>query len=244
MVQPPKNLPRVGPPQSQSSNRSRDKWPAWAKQLPYFRLPPAKENFTLIDREEFRRLLSGVGAPEPDARQAAVQQNQTDGPTLRAIEDDLEVLERELIPLFRERDREAKIQQNRYRLYQISFITLSAIATILGSLLAVALNRNPPLVPIIAFGETLVALLATFLAQISGRESPFPLWLTNRRAAESLRREYFRFLMHLPPYETLDGYKRRILLAERAALINRGTAPDDKLTSTLNEVGQPAAGGD
>jgi hypothetical protein len=69
--------------------------------------------------------------------------------------------------------------------------------------------------------------LVIFLATISGRSAPLPNWLNNRRRAEHLRREYFRFLMHLPPYDEPVVYKRQELLSERAADINRGVNPDD-----------------
>jgi hypothetical protein len=72
-----------------------------------------------------------------------------------------------------------------------------------------------------------VALLATFLATISGRESPLPIWLNNRRRAEQLRREYFRYLMNLPPYDSIEGYQRQMAASRRAADINRGVFPEE-----------------
>jgi hypothetical protein len=202
-------------PLSQSKSR-RQNWPAWAKQLPYFRLPPARQDFSLVDRVQLRRILEG-----------------TDPQVIADIEKDLDVLERDLMHFFIKRDTEASAQQNRYRLYQIGYIFLAMLATIIGSLMVLALNQNPPRwVPVLGFGETLVALLATFLSNISTRgESPFTGWLDSRRRAESLRREFFRYLMVLPPYDAVEGYKRRMLLAERAALVNQGKFPDEKSTS-------------
>lgn len=239
-------------PRTQQKKDYRRRWPAWMQQLPYLSLPEQNLDFRLISKQEAEAVLrpdpakiaDSLAAREfPDAPYRATDE------TLKSITRDLDVLEREVMRLFRERDREAKIQQNRYRLFQISFIVLAAIATILGSLLALALNAKPPvLVPAIAFAETVVALLATFLAQISSRESPFTLWLENRRAAEGLRREYFRYLMRLAPYdEVVQGYQLRMMLAERSALINRGTSPDESSTtslsgSTVSEgVGRPPA---
>ncbi|GAB4554915.1 MAG: hypothetical protein OHK0023_25600 [Anaerolineae bacterium] len=239
-------------PRTQQRKDYRRRWPAWMQQLPYLSLPEQNPEFCLISKKEAEailrpdsaRIADSLAAREfPDAPYRATDE------TLKAVMRDLDILEREVMRLFRDRDREAKIQQNRYRLFQISFIVLAAIATILGSLLALALNANPPtLVPVIAFAETLVALLATFLAQISSRESPFALWLENRRAAEGLRREYFRYLMRLPPYDEMkQGYQIRMMLAERAALINRGTSPDDSSTTNLSgsivseSVGRPPA---
>lgn len=225
-------------PRTQQKGNPRRYWPAWAKQLPYFRLPPPDPNFSLVPKQEALELLRPDPSKMTDSTTSTAYPpfRATDS-TIRALENDLDLLEREVLRLFRERDLEAKTQQNRYRLYQISFIVLSAIATVIGSLLALALNQNPPtLVPLLGFAETVVALLATFLAQISGRESPFNLWLENRRAAEGLRREYFRYLMRLTPYDNdlLQPYERRLMLAERAALINRGTSPDDRAATTLS----------
>jgi hypothetical protein len=140
----------------------------------------------------------------------------------------MDYLDKELLRLFRERDYEAKQQQNRYRVYQLGYIGLAAAATLIGSLVAVA-PRD--MVPILAFLETLIALLTTYLATISGREQPLPLYLSNRRRAEHLRREYFRFLMDMPPYDTLDGYDRHRTLSMRAADINRGFFPETKDTT-------------
>lgn len=225
-------------PRSQQKGDPRRRWPAWAKQLPHFKLPPADPNFSLVPKQEALNLLRPDPSKVTDSTSASAHPpfRATDK-TIRAIESDLNLLEREVVKLFRERDLEAKLQQNRYRLYQISFIALSAVATAIGSLLALALTQQPPVwVPVLGFAETVVALLATFLAQISGRESPFMLWLENRRAAESLRREYFRYLVRLPPYdnESMPPYERRLLLAERAALINRGSSPDDRATTSLS----------
>ena len=51
--------------------------------------------------------------------------------------------------------------------------------------------------------------------------------MSNRRRAEQLRREYFRFLTRMPPYDEVTGYRRRMLLSKRVADINRGMHPDD-----------------
>jgi Protein of unknown function (DUF4231) len=198
------------PPITQQTSTFRTNWPSWAKQLPQLRFPPPNPTFELIDRKRLRDILK-------DADPGAITR----------IEDDLKFLENELLRLFRDRDYEAALQQNRYRLYQILYILLAALATLLGSIQALVLNTNRTLLPWLAFGETIVALLATFLATISGREPPLPLYLNNRRRAESLRREYFRFLMGLPPYDTVEGPDRRQMLSVRAADINRGVFPDE-----------------
>ncbi len=206
---PPVTKPLV-PPITQQAKLSRQGWSGWARQLPHINLPAAKPNFQLIDRDKLRQAL-----------------HDADPTVVKGIEQDLDFLEHELMRLFRERDAEAAIQQNRYRLYQVTYIVLAALATLIGSLQALVLNSDRALLPWLAFGETLVALFATFLATISGREPPLPLYLNNRKRAEGLRREYFRFLMNLPPYDTVQGADRHVMLSQRAADINRGVFPEE-----------------
>ncbi len=199
-------------PKTQEKADFRENWPEWMRQLPRSNFPAeSNPNFQLIDREAIRRLL---------------QEKQIAPEAIEKLEEDMDFLDHELMRLFRERDHEAKLQQNRYRLYQLGFMTLAAIATIIGSLQAVAMNGRADIVPLLALLETIIALLATYLATISGRETPLPRWLTGRRRAEYMRREYFRYLMNMPPYDVVQGYERRQLLSSRAANINRGVYPD------------------
>lgn len=199
-----------GAPISQESRAFRKGWPSWLKQMPRLNFPPINEQFELIDRRQLVAVLKEVGADQEVARRIA---------------QDLRYLDRELLRLFRERDYEAKFQQNRYRLYQISYLVLAATATLLGSLLALFLEIRPDIVPLLALGETFVALLTTYLATISGREPPLQMWLDNRRRAENLRREYFRYLANVEPYDEYEGYEREAMLSRRAADINRGFFP-------------------
>ncbi len=151
-----------------------------------------------------------------------------DQATAKQIRDDIALMNHDLLRLFRVRDHEAKKQQNDYRLYQIGFLILAALAAVFGSLQALALSGNARVaLAIFAFGETLVALTAVYLATISGREPPLPRWLDARRKAEQLRREYFRFLLNLAPYDKLSPIERKLKLSERAADINRGSYPNE-----------------
>src|SRR5262249_62038274 len=127
---------------------------------PSLRSPVPKPDFQLIDLDSLNTMLEGA-----DADAAA------------RLKEDIQFLDKELLRLFRERDSEAKVQQNRYRLYQISYMMLAAAATLIGSFLALALKGAPEFVPTLGFLETLIALITTYLATISGREQPLPLWL-------------------------------------------------------------------
>jgi hypothetical protein len=208
--EPPKQAKQ---PISQTPPDYRANWPVWAKQLPRINFPPLQPDFQLIDKNRLREIL--------------IQKN-IDPAVIQRIENDMVFLDQELLRLFRDRDFEASMQQNRYRLFQIGYIVLAALATLFGSFQALTLNTaNQNLMLLMSLLETVVALLVTFLATISGREPPLPLYLTNRRRAESLRREYFRYLVNLPPYDAYEGPQRRVMLSSRAADINRGVFPDE-----------------
>jgi hypothetical protein len=190
---------------SQAKAGFRARWPVWLQRMPQYNFPPPNEDFQLIDRDQLKQVLTGV-----------------DEEIVAGIEADIKHMDYELLRLFRKLDYEAKYQQNRYFLYQIAYMVLAFAATLIGSTLALALDAKPGLVPWLAFAETVVALLTTYLATLSGREPPMPLWVSNRRRAEAMRREYFRYLLNLPPYDEVTGYQREMQLSRRAADINRG----------------------
>jgi hypothetical protein len=203
---------KASKPNTQDTSTSRDNWPEWMKELPRWNFKPDEPDIQapLIKPEELEEVLK-ESDPEVVAR----------------IKADIHFMDYELLRLFRQRDYEAKKQQNRYRKFQLLFVVLAALATFIGSLQALALSSNPRIMPIFAFSETLVALSATYLATISGREAPMPLWLANRRRAEQMRREYFRYILNLAPYDSAEGYKRQMMLSKRAADINRGVFPEE-----------------
>jgi hypothetical protein len=197
--------------QGQGAGRFRNLAPAWFLEFPHFmRLPPAKPDYRFIAKDKLDELLKGF-----------------DAETTTRIKDDLEFMDYELMRLFRDRDREAALSQNRYRLYQIWYIILATLAGTFGGLQALFLGKDNAVVSLLAFVETLIALIATFLATISSREPPLPLWLDNRRRAEQMRREFYRYLLNLEPYDQLEGVKRKRELSRRAADINRGFYPDE-----------------
>lgn len=203
-------------PITQEKQDFRKNWPAWAKQFPKWTFNPPNEEYQLIDKKALRAMFTtGKYASDKEAQAA-----------LARLESDMEFLDRELLRLFRARDYNASKNQNNYRKYQIGFAALAAVATIIGSFQALAVNDAPDLLPYLAFFETMVALFTTYLATVSGRAIPLPAWLENRRHAEYLRREYYRYLMDLEPYDKLKGFERKQMLSIRAANINRGIYPD------------------
>jgi hypothetical protein len=230
----------VGDANTQQTKPTRQWLPVWAQMLPRLNFHPPEPilDSPLIDPEELKKQLKAKA--RADAKDNADYQKKADEidadfrlleADLALLHPDIEFLKKDALRLFRERDHIAKKNQNYYRLYQILFLVLAAVATALGSLQTLALaDNNRELLAFWAFVETVIALLAVYLATISGREPPLPLWMTNRRRAEQLRREYFRFLMNLSPYDDLakpDNVERRVKLSERAADINRGDFPDE-----------------
>lgn len=205
------STPKKQEPTTQERPNFRSRWPVWMQQLPRVGFPTSPNlSYQLIDLAELQKLIEREN-PDPEA--------------VKRLQADIEFLDHELLRLFRERDYDAKYSQNQYRLYQILFMSLAASATLVGALQALLLSSNQDAVPMFSLIETVIALFTTYLATISGREAPLPVWLSNRQKAESLRREYFRYLLNLPPYDVVSGYERRQLLSSRAANFNRGMFP-------------------
>jgi hypothetical protein len=206
------------PPQPITAEKQgyRENWPAWAKQFPKWTFNQPNQEYQLIDRQQLREIFMKGKHKDDVAAKVALDK----------LEADMDFLDKELLRLFRARDYNASKNQNNYRLYQIGFASLAALATIIGSFQALAVNDAPDILPYLAFMETVVALFTTYLATISGRATPLPAWLENRRHAEYLRREYYRYLMDLEPYDGLSGFARKQQLSIRAANINRGIYPD------------------
>ncbi len=203
-------------PKAESSTQAiliqwRQRLPEWVKQLPRLRdTPKANQSFQLLNTVEKDAILA-----------------QMDAAAKKRIAEDIEHLESELLVYFRQHDADAAYQQNRYRMYQIGYIGLATLATIVGSIQALFLTSDVNIVRIAAFIEVMISLFAVYLANLGAQEPPLPAWMDNRRRAEALRREYFRYLVNLPPYDALTGFERRGQLSRRAALLNRGSNPDD-----------------
>ena len=218
---PPQPLPPISAPtdgkeaapSTQGRKDFRKRLPVWIQEMPQFgNFQPAEPNlnFQLLDKQAIQDAVKDF----PDE-------------VKKEIFDDIDFMDYEMLRLFRERDHQAKYNQNRYRRRQILLLLLAVSATLIGSLQVIALNSSPEIMPLFAFMETLVALFTAFVAAVGGRESPQEGWLSNRRRAEQMRREYFQYLTHMPPYDEIAGYQRRMLLSKRAADINRGMYPQD-----------------
>jgi len=186
----------------------------WIRQLPSLRFPRRQnEAFELISDEFLHQIATTY---------------QLDEAALEKIKQDRDFMEPELMVYFRELDHKAKLQQNGYRLFQLSILALATLATIIGSLQAVMLSSNPDILPWLGALEAFVALLTVFVVQTRGTNSRLSDWLNNRRKAEQMRREFFRYLMDLPPYRSIEvDYERKQTLSRRAAEIYNDKFPEE-----------------
>ncbi|MGJ3239779.1 MAG: DUF4231 domain-containing protein [Anaerolineae bacterium] len=201
-------------PKTMGNTRPKESRFEWFRQFPQLTFPSHPEDdFVLIGDEDLQDLLKRYNIVP-------------DSPAALRVKADIDWLNAELMPLFRERDHVAKREQNRYRQYQLGFLILATAATIVGSFQVWALQSAPQAILFFGVTETFIALLTTFLATLMGNRQPLAEWLENRRLTEQLRREYYRYLTDLPPYDDLDGVDRKTRLARRAAAINNRKDPD------------------
>lgn len=213
----------------QTPRKRREKWPAWAKDLPRAQIIPDPD-FKLVSPAALDDLINQADITPSNRK-----------PIAESIRQDMDHLERELLNLFRENDANAKTYQNKYRKLQLGYILLAALATVVGGLQGLAVGSESEwLLPTFAFIETTIALIAVFLSSLGRGESPLKRWLANRRRAESLRQEYFRFLMRTSPYDRArNDIERRMLLSLRAAQINDDNFPDENRAMPTGESRQP-----
>ncbi|GEM_PF-1577180 len=214
-------------PRTQQRKKS-NRW-EWIGQLPLADVKDQKKRFPIVEKEKEEKIIKAF---EEKYKSSPAQAKLA----IERLRRDIGFLEENIGDIFRQRDYEAKYYQTAYRRYQIAYMLLAALAGIFGSLLGLSFNQNNYAVALFGFCETVVALITTYLATISGRESPLQEWLTNRQKAEGLRREYQRYLVNLEPYDTQSPIIRQRLLKMRAAAINLMGSPDiddEKITETL-----------
>jgi hypothetical protein len=121
-----------------------------------------------------------------------------------ALAEDIDLLDRELLPEFHDLDERALRAQNAFRLAQLFVIVGGAAATVLGAVQAASGGGETA----IGVAEALVAgVLAATVAHLRATQ-PQKEYFTSRLKAERLRGEYFIFLARLPPYDAEDEAER------------------------------------
>jgi hypothetical protein len=108
---------------------------------------------------------------------------------------DFEILERELMPYFRQLDNEALRAQNQFRRQQVILIVGGVIATTLGAIQAANANATWP-----GVAEAAVAAFLTMVSVIAREFNAQGKYFSDRLKAETLRAEYFLFLGRLGNY--------------------------------------------
>jgi len=154
---------------------------------------------------------------------------------------DIDYLDHELLKYFRETDHAAKKYQNGFRLYNVRILMLATGATLIGTLQAISLAFSPSLLLVLGALETIVALYTVYVVNTRSTEASLDSWLKNRRQSEQLRREFFRYLLYLPPY--IEGeleYERKRKLSSRAASIYADQFPEEP---SILESGNPTMPG-
>ncbi|NUR82453.1 MAG: DUF4231 domain-containing protein [Nonomuraea sp.] len=126
---------------------------------------------------------------------------------------DLDVVDRELAPVFAEYDRLALRDQNRYRRQQVLILLGSALLTGLGGLQAVFPEQRWPTLLL-----TVVGILLAASTRLVKEGEVFQSYMNARMKAERLRALHFHYLSRIDPYAGDDReiVLRRAVLAIRA----------------------------
>lgn len=111
------------------------------------------------------------------------------------FKDDFEILERELMPYFRQLDNEALRAQNQFRRQQLILIAGGIIATTFGAIQAANASVKWP-----SIAQAVVAAFLTAVASIARELQARKKFLSNRMKAEMLRSEFFLFLGRIGNY--------------------------------------------
>ena len=132
-----------------------------------------------------------------------------------ALREEIELLERELVPRFRVLDYASLRTQNTFRLGQLALIVGGALAAVLGAVQA-ALGGG---FVALAFPEAVLAgLLAGATVYIRGRNAQRE-YFTSRLRAERLRAEYFLILARAGDYAGVEDGERLPQLRRRIRAI-------------------------
>ena len=121
---------------------------------------------------------------------------------------DFDTLDQILMPVFRDLDNEAILQQNRYRWAYIILIFGGSLATIFGIVQIAFQTINWP-----GYIEAFIAALLVGSTAYTRSFNSHERYLDTRLAAEELRSTYFLFLQRHSPFE--DAQTRADQLQQR-----------------------------
>jgi hypothetical protein len=177
-------------------------------------------------------------AIQPDAWRKMIQETLSDGyisdqelaafkvPPGSTIARDVDVLNRVLISNYLIEDHEARYRQNQYFLFQWEFTLLAFVATITATLATLfATNGMTDLSRLFGVITAVVAGFTALFVNVYNRERPQRKWFERRRVAESLRKQYFLYLMHMVPYDTEDHEYLLTVMVDRVRNLSTEALP-------------------
>jgi len=106
-----------------------------------------------------------------------------------ALSDALAELQDVVVPLYRECDAQALLEQNRHRRQQVLLIGGGLMTTTFGLIQAVLVGQVWPGIAVASFGAATAAV-----ASVGRQSAALDGYLTNRLRAEQLRSVYFHYL--------------------------------------------------
>ncbi|MGE0127717.1 MAG: DUF4231 domain-containing protein [Blastocatellales bacterium] len=139
----------------------------------------------------FKRMPMLVWRPKENEQIISLD-NQNNYPDFKA---DFEILERELMPHFRQLDNESLRSQNQFRRQQLVLIAGGVIATTLGAIQTTNTNVKWP-----SIAQAAVAAFLTAVMGLARELQAQKIFLSNRIKAEMLRGEFFLFLGRVGNY--------------------------------------------
>lgn len=194
------------------------------KRVPKLRFPPLPiiPN-PALDPEQWRKVIQGALSDGyiSDADLAAYQI-----PAGSGIARDVDTLNRVLISNYLLEDHEARYRQNQYFLFQWEFTILAFVATLTATLATLtATNGMIDLSRWLGVATAIVAGFTALFVNIYNRERPQRKWFERRRVAESLRKQYYLYLMHMVPYDTDEHEYLLTIMVDRIRNLSTEALP-------------------
>jgi hypothetical protein len=135
------------------------------------------------------------------------------------IMQDVRDLNQHLLPTFFMLGQKARYYQNQFYMYQWVFIVGAFLTTLFGTLAlyfygqvdptaVAAQSGGDPFAVGLSYLTAIIGAITAFTTTLSNRGEPRKRWSKVRRLTEETRASYFRYLAHLPPYETPERVQR------------------------------------
>lgn len=162
--------------------------------IPLFPTLPPKE-----EKPAYVKLLDESGFITPEMWQ------EEDLGHYPILAQDLGDLEEHLLPTFFEFDQKARHYQNRFYLYQWIFIWGAFLTTLAGVLTTysyIMVQGGGLAAPFFGVLTALISAMTAYFNILADQGAPQNRWTKSRRLAEELRMTYYKYLAHLPPFDT------------------------------------------